>query len=277
MTTRLDDILAVASTRIAKAKARKNPRGVDRRATGEADQADDQGLYTNDKIVARIFPSLIHFVMNLSKTRLLLLGVSVISLGIVFGTFLWLKLAPRPQLGQWQSQPLEGLSRHGAVPEFSLVERSGKSTGLGELRGKVWIADFIYTSCTDTCPLQSAAMAELQERWNNQPAVRLVSFTVDPARDTPKVLSRYADKFKADADRWLFLTGEKEQIAQLIQAGFRLSAASLTESGTQASVILHSPRFVLIDKEAQIRGYYDSRDVDALRRLRDDVATLLKG
>ena len=120
-------------------------------------------------------------------------------------------------------------------------------------------------------------MAKIQEQWRDRPDLRLVSFTVDPARDTPQVLSGYADKFKADADRWLFLTGKKEQIAQLIQAGFRLSAAPLTESGTQTSVILHSPRFVLVDKEAQIRGYYDSRDGEAMKRLKADIAILLNG
>ena len=213
--------------------------------------------------------------MNLSKARFLLLGVAVIGSGLVLGTFLWLKLAPRPQAGGWNATPLEGLGRQGQVPEFSLTERSGKNIGLGALRGKIWIADFIYTSCTDTCPLQTAEMAKLQEQWSDRPELRLVSFTVDPARDTPQVLSGYADKFKADTERWLFLTGETEQIAQLIQAGFHLSAAPLTEDGTQASVILHSPRFVLVDREAQIRGYYDSRDGEAIKRLKADVATLL--
>ena len=213
--------------------------------------------------------------MNLSKARFFLLGVAVIGSGIVLGTFLWLKLAPKPGLGGWNARPLEGLSRLGKVPEFSLTERSGKNIGLGALRGKIWVADFIYTSCTDTCPLQTAEMAKLQEQWSGRPELKLVSFTVDPARDTPRVLSGYADKFKADAERWLFLTGEKEQIAQLIQAGFHLSAAPLTEDGSQASVILHSPRFVLVDREAQIRGYYDSRDGEALKRLKADVATLL--
>jgi cytochrome oxidase Cu insertion factor (SCO1/SenC/PrrC family) len=213
--------------------------------------------------------------MNLSKTRFLLLGAAVIGSGIVLGTLLWLMNAPRPQAGGWNARPLEGLSRQGQVPEFSLTERSGKNIGLGALRGKIWVADFIYTSCTDTCPLQTAEMAKLQEQWSDRPELKLVSFTVDPARDTPQVLSGYADKFKADGERWLFLTGEKEQIAQLIQAGFHLSAAPLTEDGSQASVILHSPRFVLVDREAQIRGYYDSRDGEALKRLKADVATLL--
>ena len=215
--------------------------------------------------------------MNFSKARILLAGLSVISLGIVLGTLLWLKLAPTPGQLVWDAKPLEGLNRYGAVPEFRLMERSGKSVSLADLRGKVWVADFIYTTCQDTCPLQSAEMAKLQEKWSDKSELKLVSFSVDPERDTPRVLSRYAENFKADADRWLFLTGDKEQIAHLIQAGFRLSAAPLTESGSENQVILHSPRFVLIDKETQIRGYYDSRDIEAVGRLKKDVVTLMSG
>jgi protein SCO1/2 len=214
--------------------------------------------------------------MNLSKMRFVLLGASVISLGIMLGTLLWLKLAPAPGHLVWE-QPLEGLSRYGAVPDFLLVERSGKPVSLRDLRGKVWVADFIYTTCKDTCPLQSAEMSKLQDQWSDKPNLKLVSFSIDPDRDTPQVLSSYALNFKADPNHWLFLTGEKEQISRLIQEGFRLSAAPVTESGSQDQVILHSPRFVLIDKETQIRGYYDSRDAEALGRLKKDVLTLTSG
>ena len=171
---------------------------------------------------------------------------------------------------------LEGLSQFGAVPDFSLTERSGKNLKLGELRGKIWIADFIYTNCTDTCPMQTATMAKLQDQWANEANLQFVSFSVDPAHDTPAVLSEYAGRYKADAKRWLFLTGGKEEIARLVQEGFRLSAVPAPDSGAQIGVILHSPRFVLVDKRTQIRGYYDSRDPEALQRLKKDVATLLK-
>src|SRR5215470_6548691 len=106
--------------------------------------------------------------MNFSRARIFLIGLSVISLGIVLGTLLWLKLAPRPGQPIWNAKPLEGLSRYGEVPEFSLTERSGKNVSLASLRGKIWVADFIYTNCQDTCPLQSAEMAKLQERWNDK-------------------------------------------------------------------------------------------------------------
>ena len=215
--------------------------------------------------------------MNFSKARLLLLGVSVLSLGIILGTFFWLKLAPRPGLTGWDAKPLEGLNRYGTVPEFSLVERSGKAITLADLRGSIWIADFIYTTCQDTCPMQTAEMAQLQEQWKDRAGLKLVSFSVDPEKDTIAVLSRYADRYKADAQRWLFLTGAKEEISRLVQEGFRLSAVALPNDGNVGSVIMHSPRFVLIDKQAQIRGYYDSRDPQALQRLKADVATLING
>jgi protein SCO1 len=215
--------------------------------------------------------------MNFSKARLLLLGVSVLSLGIILGTFFWLKLAPRPGLTGWAAKPLEGLQRYGSVPQFSLVERSGKAITLADLRGSIWIADFIYTTCQDTCPMQTAEMAQLQEEWKDREGLKLVSFSVDPEKDTTAVLSRYADRYKADGQRWLFLTGAKEEISRLVQAGFRLSAVALPGDGNVGSVIMHSPRFVLIDKQAEIRGYYDSRDPQALQRLKADVETLING
>jgi protein SCO1/2 len=215
--------------------------------------------------------------MNFSKARFFLLGVSVLSLGIILGTFFWLKLAPRPGLTGWDTKSLEGLQRYGSVPEFSLVERSGKPTTLADLRGSIWIADFIYTTCADTCPLQTAEMARLQEEWKDRPGVKLVSFSVDPEKDTTEVLSSYAEHYKADALRWLFLTGPKEEIGRLVQEGFRLSAVALSADGDVGSVIMHSPRFVLIDKQAEIRGYYDSRDPAAIDRLKKDAAALMNG
>ena len=169
------------------------------------------------------------------------------------------------------------LEKHyGSVPDFSLVERSGKKTGLAKLRGKIWVADFIYTNCSDTCPLQTADMAKLQEQWRNESDLELVSFSVDPERDTPRVLSRYASRFKAYGKRWLFLTGGREEIARLVQDGFRLAAAPAPKGNNGTRVILHSPRFVLVDRQGQIRGYFDNRDPKAMQHLKDDVAKLLK-
>lgn len=213
--------------------------------------------------------------MSVRRNSFPVLVLSVAGLGIALGTFLWLKLQPRDGYRLTQPKTLEGLNDFGPVPEFSLTERSGKTVSLADLRGKVWIADFIYTSCTDTCPLQTAEMARLQERWGKNDGLKLVSFSVDPERDTPQALGSYAEHFKADAERWLFLTGDGEQIGRLVQDGFHLSATPALKTAAGNEVILHSPRFVLIDRKAQIRGYYDSRDPAALQRLNHDLNTLL--
>jgi protein SCO1/2 len=167
---------------------------------------------------------------------------------------------------------IDGAAQRRTLPDFTLIERSGRKVTLADLRGQVWIADFIYTKCTDTCPLQTADMARLQDRWLNENEVNLVSFSVDPEHDTPPVLSRYADRFKANPKRWLFVTGSRTQIVHLIEDGFHLGVAS---ASSQADVILHSPRFVLIDRQGQIRGYYNNSDPKAIQQLHQDVASLL--
>jgi protein SCO1/2 len=234
-------------------------------------------LYTNAELIVRIVSVQSLFAMDASKTRFLLLGLVVVGLGIVFGTALWLKLGPRPQFGIEQTNSSDGIKQYGSVPDFLLTERNGNSVRLAELRGKIWVADFIYTTCTDTCPLQTAMMAKLQEEYAGKPDVQLVSFTVDPERDTPHILTIYAEKHRADANRWYFLTGQRDRIVRLIRDGFHLSVAALPNDAEPSGMIPHSPRFVLVDKQARIRGYYDSREPQAFVRLKNDIDTLVKG
>jgi cytochrome oxidase Cu insertion factor (SCO1/SenC/PrrC family) len=170
----------------------------------------------------------------------------------------------------------DGLQRYGAVPDFTLTERSGNPLSLKELRGKIWIADFIYTNCTDTCPLQTAMLAKLQQEYAAFRDLRLVSFSVDPERDSAPVLALYAEKHGADADRWYFLTGPRERLLDLIQKGFHLAVATAPLRTEPDGMIAHSPRFVLVDKQSQIRGYYDSREPEALARLKNHIDILLK-
>ena len=171
---------------------------------------------------------------------------------------------------------LEQLARYGPAPDFSLVERSGRPVSAGDLRGRVWIADFIYTQCRDTCPLQSRAMAALRTDLKGYGDLRSVSISVDPLTDTPALLSRYADRYGADPERWLFLTGELGEIRRIVQDGFRLSAAPV-DGHTHDPVVFHSTRFVLVDRDGIIRGYYESRDPRALERLRRNARSLLTG
>lgn len=216
--------------------------------------------------------------MNRLRIRPIMWGFLALAGGGIVALGIWTALQGRSRQGGWNERPLEGLQSFGAVPDFSLTERSGKKIELSDLRGKIWITNFIYTSCKDTCPLQSAEMARLQSDLSDRTDVRLVSISVDPERDTPAVLSRYAERFHADPRRWLFLTGEKQVIYRLAQEGFHLSAVpAQSNEEKNDGAFIHSSRFVLVDGQTQIRGYYDSNDADALQRLRQDAKILLRG
>ncbi|MDE0683771.1 MAG: SCO family protein [Candidatus Poribacteria bacterium] len=156
-----------------------------------------------------------------------------------------------------------------SVPDFSLTNQQGEPLGLSDMAGKIWIADFIFTNCPTICPAMTQEMARLQSEFVADP-VYFVSFSVDPERDTSKVLSRYAKAYGADDRRWHFLTGDKAHIYQLAEQGFSLAA------GHKGSEVLHSPRFVLVKADGNIHDYYDSRSKPAMLRLRRDVKTLLR-
>ena len=197
---------------------------------------------------------------------LLILVVGVVSV------YLW------ADLFRFARQPSPAaLEPLGTLPAFELVERREVPLRLDDLRDKVWVADFMYTSCVEICPLQSAEMARLQTAFADHDDLRLVSFSVDPERDTPAVLSDYAQKFQADPERWLFATGDQEAIARLAQEGFKISAASYLPAEPGADyTFIHSNRFILVDRQGRIRGYYRSTDPDDLVRLRRDLTVLLR-
>jgi protein SCO1 len=199
------------------------------------------------------------------------------------------------------------LPRLWEVPDFALIERSGQSVTRADLLGKVWIASVIFTRCVEECPLVSNHMARLQDVFTAESDVRLVSITVDPAYDTPEVLTRYAQSFAAQPQRWLFLTGDKATIYRLVREGFRLGLIDPQESAvpeaaglrhalwqwlTPASAlahpgahshdetqraITHSARLVLVDRQGQVRQFYNSADQSTLRRVPSDVRLVLRG
>jgi protein SCO1/2 len=213
----------------------------------------------------------------LSVRKLRVLSVGVLVLSVLVGSAFWKWQTKLQHQRDGEERPLEGLQIFGAVPEFSFTETNGRRVTLADLKGKVGIVNFIYTNCPDTCPVQSAQMRQIQEDFQNEKDLRLVSITVDPTRDTPEVLSEYAKRFGADPARWFFLTGKKEAIYKFAQDGFHLGAVELPhdkrpESGATHT---HSPRFVIVDRDAQIRGYYVSTDSDAMKRLSRDLKILL--
>lgn len=223
--------------------------------------------------------------------RKLILPAAVSLAALLAAALLWLAR------GDFSALPV-----YSAVPDFSLTDARGRTVGRKDLAGKVWVADFIYTRCTDTCPFQTAEMARMQAEFAGEKDLRFVSVTTDPAYDTPAVLAQYAARYKADLGTWFFLTGEEQAIARLVREGFRLAYATRSSRREAPRALLerlwaglgprpasahhekshtfeisHSSRFALVDRKGQIRGYYVSGERESLEKLRKDVRHLLGG
>jgi protein SCO1/2 len=191
----------------------------------------------------------------IARARRARLGLAVISLAATV-------LACRPP------EPLPVLSD---LPEFSLLERHGVTLDRAALAGRPVIVDFIFTRCPASCPRLTARMKELERRIPESSTVRLLSISVDPEHDRPEVLTRYAEGWQA-GPRWLFATGERAAIWELVRKGFLLPVEA-TPSPAE-SPILHSNRFSLVDGQGRLRGSYEVFEENALDRLLADLEIL---
>lgn len=160
---------------------------------------------------------------------------------------------------------------YGTVPNLALTERNGQQLSLDELKGEVWVANFIFTRCEGSCVAMSTKMKELQNALQQVDGVRLVSFTVDPENDTPEKLTSFAEKYQADGRKWLFLRGSESAIQQMAKETFKLPFMDGTDP---KEPIIHSSRFVLMDQNMHIRGYYGNNDPDVLKTLLADIMVL---
>ena len=146
------------------------------------------------------------------------------------------------------------------VSEFSLTDQNGAAFSSKTLEKHVWIADFIYTNCPGPCPRMTAQMKSLQESLPPASAAKLVTLTTDPDNDTPAVMKKYGDRFKADFNRWTFLTGTKREIAGLAGDSLKLSAVPVKPEDRQdgADLFIHTTIFVVVDRHAQLRGIFET-------------------
>lgn len=162
------------------------------------------------------------------------------------------------------------------VADFSLTERSGQTIRLADLRGKVWIASFLFTRCCTGCPRISADLLQLQKDLPD--GAMIVSFTVDPEYDTPAVLKAYADGLGADPKRWLFLTGKQQEIYRLIKDSFHLGVEqNQGEARKAGNEVTHSNRLIVVDRHGHIRAWdFDGTNPEDLPRLRQRIDELLR-
>jgi len=162
-----------------------------------------------------------------------------------------------------------------ALPDFELTNRDGRSVRLADLDGEIWVADFIFTRCGGVCPRMTERMIRLETSVGGT-RLRRVSISVDPTFDTPDVLAAYAEAFRITDPDWLFLTGERDAIYELTVGGFKLAVDDEPppQSTHPDEPILHSNRFVLVDRRGTIRGYYDPFRPEELQRLLRDANQL---
>ena len=189
-----------------------------------------------------------------------------IRIGFAF-TFLLVALGASSPLLIDIFRPKAALPTLGQVKHFSLTSSEGKNTNAQTLRGKVWVAHLFFASCKGPCPVMTSHVGLLSKTFQKSSDVHFLSVTVDPETDTPEKLSAHAKTLSADLSRWHFLTGEIEEITRLAAEEFHF--------GTLEKPKLHSNRFVLIDREGNIRGYYHGTERSSVAKLAKDIRLLL--
>lgn len=161
---------------------------------------------------------------------------------------------------------------YATIPPFSFVDQERKIITEENLKGKIYVADFFFTSCPSICPVMQRNMLTVFKAYAGKPDFKLVSFTIDPRHDTIPVLKTYADKLGAKADQWYFLLGKKEEVYQLAEKNYLVS---VSEDGRAPGGFVHQGWLVLVDKKGRVRGAYDGTDKKQVQQLIADVQVLM--
>lgn len=198
--------------------------------------------------------------------------VVFVTLAVVFGTaaLLYLRSKGSETAAAALGGQFEPLDNYGAAPKFEGVDQTGKATSEGDYRGKVWIAGFFFSRCAGVCPKLMQNWRFLQDQLGESSDFAIASFTVDPEHDKPEVLADFGSKYGVRHPIWRLIRMERAEVVALSRNGFRLGTSEVPEE------FVHSDRFVLIDRENRIRGYYRGTDKDDVARLATDAKTLIE-
>ena len=149
------------------------------------------------------------------------------------------------------------------ISPFHLTNQESQKFGTEQLKGKSWVVNFVFTRCKGPCPLITKKMAKLQKKFKENPNLQFLTITMDPSFDKPAQLKAYGLKHKADFSRWNFLTGDHDKILNIARNIFKVPADKNPE--------MHTTRFILIDSELYVRGYYHSLEEDSFNNLIGDI------
>lgn len=163
------------------------------------------------------------------------------------------------------------------IGNFSFLNQAGKVITQEDVKNKVYVVEYFFTTCGTICPKMNEQMQRVHSSYKNNEDFRILSFTVDPEVDTVEQLNRYAKQHGADSKKWFFLTGEREKLYGLARKSFFvLKPAEAENQGDVGSDFIHTNNFVLVDKEMRIRGYYDGTSTKEVDKLILDIDRLLK-
>lgn len=158
------------------------------------------------------------------------------------------------------------------IPEFRFINQDGQEVTEQNVKGKIYVVDFFFTTCKTICPAMSDEMSRINQTFADEPNVLILSHTVDPDTDQPEQLRSYAEKFGAKSNKWLFLTGDKVDLYAIARNGYLLEASIGTGGPTD---FIHTQNFALVDYNRRIRGIYDGLDNNEIDMLIKDIRSLL--
>ena len=223
------------------------------------------------------------------RVMIILIAALAVVLALLISVTVFLQRVTQPSSviansrGQTQeNEKDQSLPNLGKVKDFTLTTQDEKETAWSQWKNKVVIVDFIFTRCQGPCPRMTARMAQIQKLWKFEPEVKshrnegdlkLVSISVDPDNDTPEVLRNYAKMVDADLSQWTFLRGSREQIIETATHSFRVPVEIAPVGSNEP--IMHTQKFVLVDRAGNIRGYYNGLDAEAYSKLQTDLQILL--
>ena len=162
------------------------------------------------------------------------------------------------------------IAKYHKISDFKLTNQNGKEITQANYKDKIYVADFFFTTCQDICPIMTKNMYQLQEELKNDNQILLLSHTVIPEVDTVEQLKKYAIENNVDDSKWNLVTGDKKQIYELA----RKSYLAVEDSNFNEYDMIHTENFMLIDKERQIRGFYDGTNSEDINRLLKDIEIL---
>ena len=184
-----------------------------------------------------------------------------------------------PILGEreWTTKNVDGKevtdTIYNTIPPYKFVNQNGDTVTEKMTEGKIYVADFFFTSCPTICPVMKKQMVKVYNEFKGNPQVMIVSHTIDPDHDTPKVLNQFAKDLGVSGNQWEFLTGPKEKIYEIGQKSYMSTAK---QDSTAEGGYIHSGAFILVDKDRHVRGMYDGTTEEGTKKLVADMKVLLE-